>query len=229
MWRLALAVCAVFFPVSLSAQTRIAGDWQLSLSCNYWALWTSDTISIPSDSAGTGASARLGAVSLRRNGSELIAQGNGATWSGRISGNTWSGFWDPGGYTGGKCSFTASRSPAANEAPQPTATSRPRSAPAATDGQDNAEVCGLVLGTGTTACVGTNERCACITFKNTCPYPVQVSARLSGVKNLRGDSPQGGKTGQICATKDANQQVEYMGFKPWAGYPKRGQPRPTGK
>lgn len=86
-----------------------------------------------------------------------------------------------------------------------------------------------MLGTGTTACVGTNERCACITFKNTCPYPVQVSARLSGVKNLRGDSPQGGKTGQICATKDANQQVEYMGFKPWAGYPKRGQPRPTGE
>lgn len=112
-----LAMLIALVPVSSFAQTRIAGDWKLNLQCNYWALWTDDTLSISSEGGGSGTSARMGAVSVSRSGNQLIAKGATATWSGQVSGNTWTGFWDPGGYTGGRCSFSAVRTPTGEEKP----------------------------------------------------------------------------------------------------------------
>lgn len=109
------AVLLAFMPISSFAQSRIAGEWKLSLQCNYWALWSEDTLSIPSEAGGSGTSARMGAISVSRSGGQLIARGATATWSGQVTGNTWTGFWDPGGSTGGRCSFSATRTPALEE------------------------------------------------------------------------------------------------------------------
>ncbi len=96
---------------------------------------------------------------------------------------------------------------------------------------DDKTVCGVSLNAPSKKlCVGTDEQCACVNVSNTCPYPVTVRFRISGRKDIPSISlAEAGRpdaVGSMCATGNAAQVVQYFGWRPWAGYPKKGQPRP---
>jgi hypothetical protein len=96
-----------------------------------------------------------------------------------------------------------------------------------TNSQANAEICGVGVGAfHRTMCVGPGNDCECIGIGNTCPYPITVFYTAGGRR--LSFSLEAGKVSEhdACTTKEG-EQVGYSTFKPWAGYPKPGQPAPS--
>jgi len=88
--------------------------------------------------------------------------------------------------------------------------------------------CGMTVSKNYKACMGSDERCQCISVRNHCPYSVSASFRVDGLNRNGSVSVSPGDTENFCATKNGSQGVEYLGWKPWAGFPKPGQPKPKG-
>lgn len=212
-----LRILATLFAVSMTLTVAKADTtWVGSINCSYG----SGSLKLSIDDAGgvSGGmtngqitSGRLSGKSIRFDYSNSF--GNGGTFTGSVNGSAMSGTYTQRAGTAETCKWQVSRQ-----------ASKPSRDVASSD------YCGLTLGKTLTSCVGSGEKCSCVTFRNNCPYPVSVFARLSGVKGSGRISTnvKGGKTDKLCATINASQQVEYLGWKPWAGFPKKGQPRPKG-
>lgn len=210
-------ILATLFAVTATLTlARAETSWVGSINCSYGA----GSLKLSVDDAGnvSGGMTNGRITSGRMSGKSINfayanAFGNGGTFTGSVNGASMSGTYTQRVGTAKTCQWQASRQ---GSTPSKTVAST--------------EYCGLTLGKKMTACVGSDDKCACVTFRNNCPYPVSVAARLSGVKGSGRISTNvdGGKVGKLCATRDSSQQVEYLGWKPWAGYPKKGQPRPKG-
>lgn len=135
--------------------------------------------------------------------------------------------------SGGSCSLSISHTGIQGGPNQP----RPVSCRVSATRVSSNSTCGVDPGPAQSQlCTGSNEQCRCIELANTCPYPVSVAVLVSPVNRGSGRlgnnlAPQGDPDAKkrMCATSNGSQDVSFVGFKPWAGFPKSGQPRPMGR
>jgi hypothetical protein len=75
-------------------------------------------------------------------------------------------------------------------------------------------------------CIGSGDRCRCVYARNGCPYPVTVWYKRSNAKELSFTLDPFASTDKTCATKDGTQLVWITRWRPWKGFPKKGDPEP---
>jgi hypothetical protein len=193
-----------------------AGQWTGSGVCHDDGGRYSVTLSVDDTGFVTG---RIGNSSMTGllTGKSISLSGPGTKAIGTLSGSHMSGNFPTSIGHGSTCSWEATLVAPSHGNVKPS------------DHVNNKSFCDLSLGKVYDVCAGSNGQCACVTFRNNCPYPVTAIVRLSELKGngLRSTSVRPGDVERICATHKG-QQVEYMGWKPWMGYPKKGQPRPKG-
>lgn len=87
-------------------------------------------------------------------------------------------------------------------------------------------ICGIGYGGSVrTMCVGPGgNSCECMRISTTCPYPVSVTFFVDKFK--RGTDVYPGKENTSACTTRVGQRVRISTWKPFAGFPKRGQPAP---
>jgi hypothetical protein len=75
------------------------------------------------------------------------------------------------------------------------------------------------------SCVGPGSDCGCIPVTNNCPYNITVKYVSGGVGRSFNLIPNATSIRSACSTK-SGEDLRIVGWKPWSGYPKPGQPHP---